>query len=160
YDVEGIILEKRILLLHLQNTVHVGYTLLSQKDGIRLELRPSMHFRPHESSVSEGLEQPYLLSIMGQRCEISSKADHPPLRMLLQGENSTFVLDRGMTREVFYRIEAERGYASRGTLWSPGYVSVTLVPGVNATLIASSEPWTTILALKPEEALQDRKSVV
>ena len=31
-------------------------------------------------------------------------------------------------REISYQLEAERGYRSRGTLWSPGYFAVNLRP--------------------------------
>src|SRR5581483_8334792 len=37
--------------------------------------------------------------------------------------------------------------------WSPGYFTATLAAGAGATLIASTEGWTTITALSPEEAL-------
>ena len=43
---EGVHIEKRLLLVHGQNTVHVNYSLLSKHDGVRLELRPSLHFPP------------------------------------------------------------------------------------------------------------------
>jgi predicted glycogen debranching enzyme len=38
-------------------------------------------------------------------------------------------------------------------LWSPGYFRVDLTPEHDATLVASTEEWDTILALRPEEAL-------
>jgi predicted glycogen debranching enzyme len=58
-----------------------------------------------------------------------------------------------MTREIAYHVEAERGYKSRGLLWSPGYFSVGVVPGKPATFVASTESWKTILALSPEQAI-------
>src|SRR5436305_10794600 len=45
YEVDDIILEKRVLFLYGQNTVHISYHLLSEHDDIRLELRPGLHFR-------------------------------------------------------------------------------------------------------------------
>src|SRR5690348_5850017 len=48
YEVENIRLEKHVLFLHGQNTVHINYRLLSHEDRVRLELRPSIHFRGHE----------------------------------------------------------------------------------------------------------------
>src|SRR4051812_45908469 len=47
YELGGYVLEKRVLLPHLQNTVHVSYRLLSGPGPVRLELRPSLHFRAH-----------------------------------------------------------------------------------------------------------------
>jgi predicted glycogen debranching enzyme len=71
----------------------------------------------------------------------------------MRGDRSTFVYDGGTRREIFYQKEADRGYQSRGLLWSPGHFSVTLHPHRDSTLIASTEPWNTMLALTPSEAL-------
>jgi predicted glycogen debranching enzyme len=54
---------------------------------------------------------------------------------------------------MLYRIEQSRGYDSKGDLWSPGYFRVDLAEGSDATLIASTEPWETVQALSPKEAL-------
>src|SRR5262249_50984914 len=40
YDVDGIVIEKRIFLSHMQNTVHVTYELVSGADRVELALRP------------------------------------------------------------------------------------------------------------------------
>ena len=65
YEIDGIILEKHLLLLHGQNTVHIGFRLLSKQDPVRLHLRPSMHFRGHERPVSETLQDDYILRAHG-----------------------------------------------------------------------------------------------
>src|SRR5215472_9615417 len=44
YDLENIVLEKILVLLHGQNTVHVTYRLLSGTESLQLQLWPSMHF--------------------------------------------------------------------------------------------------------------------
>src|SRR3977135_1374081 len=41
YDVEGLIIEKRVFLPHMQNTVHVIYELLSGADQVEPPLRPA-----------------------------------------------------------------------------------------------------------------------
>jgi predicted glycogen debranching enzyme len=71
YDVHGSIVEKRLLLPHVQNTVHVSYRLASGKGGLRLKLRPSVHFRPHEAPVSSDLGGPYVFTAVGDRYEVS-----------------------------------------------------------------------------------------
>src|SRR3954470_18487626 len=43
YQVRDIVLEKRVSLLHLQNTVHVSYRVLEGGKRPRLELRPAFH---------------------------------------------------------------------------------------------------------------------
>src|SRR5213078_1103684 len=65
-----------------------------------------------------------------------------------------FTYHGGIRREIFYQKEADRGYQSRGLLWSPGFFRFTLQPRREATLIASTEWWNTMLALSPEEALK------
>src|SRR5881394_2117071 len=54
YHVRDIVLEKRVVLPHLQNTVHVSYCVLAGEKRPRLELRPAFHFRHHEASVDAG----------------------------------------------------------------------------------------------------------
>src|SRR5690348_5434464 len=44
YEMDHIVVEKTLVLLHGQNTVHVTYRLLSGPESLQLELRPSMHF--------------------------------------------------------------------------------------------------------------------
>ena len=128
YDVQGYVLEKLLLLPHLQNTVQVTYRLLSGLGPARLELRPSVNFRPHEDSVSRSITAPYTLTVVGQRHEIAGPPDLPPLRLFTYGQGSALTLDGGVLRDVRYRVEADRGYESRGALWSPGYFSVDLIP--------------------------------
>jgi len=128
YDVKGYILEKRLLLPHLQNTVHVTYQLLSGPGPVRLELRPSVNFRPHEETVDRPIATPYVLTGMGNRYEIAGPPDLPPLRLFTYGQGEALTLDGGVMRDVRYRVEAELGYESRGALWSPGYFSVDLIP--------------------------------
>jgi predicted glycogen debranching enzyme len=153
YEIGGVTLEKHVLMPHLQNTVHVTYKLLSGVGPARLELRPAIHFRPHEGLVSEPPPEPYSLVIVEDRYEVIGAPDYPPLRMRLYGADASLTLDRGMIKDLFYRVEANRGYDSQGVLWSPGYFGVTLSPDQDATLVASTEPWPTISALSPQHAL-------
>jgi predicted glycogen debranching enzyme len=72
---------------------------------------------------------------------------------LLYGEQASLTVDRGISKDLFYRVEARRGYDCQGMLWSPGYFSAKLSTGAGATLVASTEAWSAILALEPDEAL-------
>jgi predicted glycogen debranching enzyme len=159
YDVGGATIERRLLLPYRQNTAHIGYRLLHGDGPVSLEVRPSVNFRSHDAVVSKPPEAPYALSIRGDRYEISEPEmpNLPPLRMFLYGEKATFTSDGGSTQELFHRREADRGYDSRGTLWSPGYFTTDLLPEKDATLVASTEPWEIIFALKPDGALASEK---
>ncbi|MGN6387236.1 MAG: glycogen debranching enzyme N-terminal domain-containing protein, partial [Verrucomicrobiota bacterium] len=152
YNVNGILIEKRIVMLYLQNTVHLTYTILDADSRVKLELRPSMHFRPFEAPVNQPLLGPYEVRGKGCQFEIHSNESYPPLRLHLFGELSRFIHDGGSTREIFYEHDALRGYESRGLLWSPGYFSVDLPKEKAATLIASTEDWHIMTALDPESA--------
>lgn len=153
YEVEGIILEKHVLFLYGQNTVHVNYRLLSRQDQVQLQLRPSLHFRRHEQAVNDATHEGYQFCVTGDRYEVMLPDWLPRLRMVLRGDCATFTYDGGSRREIYYQKEAERGYPSRGSLWSPGHFSLTLRPQQDATLIASTEWWHTMLALTPAEAV-------
>ena len=62
YRVREVVVEKRVLLPHLQNTVHISYQVISRGKTPRLELRPAFHFRHHEASVDAELAAPYKLT--------------------------------------------------------------------------------------------------
>ncbi len=151
YDVHGVAIEKRILMPNLQNTVHVTYTLRPPADGFWLELRPSVHFRAFEGNVSRPLSGEYEVRTRSQKFEIDSHEGYPPLRLSIDAAESRFIQDGGSQREIIYQLDAERGYESRGTVWSPGYFSIA-VQSTPITLVASTEEWHTITALTPDDA--------
>jgi predicted glycogen debranching enzyme len=151
YEVDGVRLEKKVLMLHRQNTVHIHYAVRG-KNLIRLHLRPSVNFRPHEAPVDTPLSGKYALTVLEDSFEISSGPQMPSLRLVLHGEDRSLTVDRTRFQEVIYRLEASRGYAARGDLWSPGYFSVSVSPDHSVTLVASAEPWDTVRAVTPEYA--------
>lgn len=161
YEVGAIVLEKRLVMPHGQNTAFLNYSLLSGDESVRLVLRPSFHFRPHEDPVSAELDSSYTLTVGHDRYEISAGNDLPPLRLILQGQNAALTVDRIRIEQVTYRIEGNRGYPGRGDLWSPGFFHVDLRKDSGATLIASSEQWEKMHALTPSSAIEsesERKS--
>ena len=152
YEIESVVIEKRVLMLNLQNTVHITYTLLSPHDECRIELRPSVHFRPFEGSVAIPFAGNYELRTRGDRFEIDARDGNPPLRLSIDAQESHFTHAGRSMRDMFYQLDAERGYESRGTLWTPGYFSASLRRGAPVTLVASTEEWNTLSALDPESA--------
>ncbi len=152
YEVRGAVIEKRLLMPHRQNTVHVTYRLLDGAGPMRIELRPCMHFRPHDAPVTTLPAGPYTVTVCEDHYEFSCAPDKPPLRMQAVGECTAFTFERKRVQEVLYRLEESRGYESRGDLWSPGYFRVEIGQGRDATLIGSTESWETIGALSPADA--------
>src|SRR5205085_12376642 len=119
--------------------------------GYRRELRPSVHFRPFEENVGTPHRGDYEVRSRGNWFEIDSRSGYPPLRLYIAGRESHCIYDGGSMREIIYARDAERGYESRGSLWSPGYFSARLGEG-EVSLIASTEDWHVISALEPEAA--------
>ncbi len=155
YHVRGLVIEKRVLLAHLQNTVHVSYQIVGPGKAPQLELRPAFHFRHHEASVDLPLGEPYKLTAMNDRYEIvSSRRKFPPLRMRLHGCASIFTIAPSTIPQVVYRTEQARGYAHEGELWSPGFFQVNLADQTTATLIGSTEPWDIVDVLTPADVLR------
>ena len=154
YEIDGLTLEKRLLMPHGQNTVHVTYRLLGGEGPVRLSLRPSVHFRPYESLVNSSAFLSYRVSAVGNRYEVSAGTDLPPLRLRLHGDRAALTLDEIGWGSVPYHMEKIRGYESVGSLWSPGYFRADLGADRGVTLVASTEPWETIEALTPEAAAE------
>jgi predicted glycogen debranching enzyme len=152
YEIDGYAIEKRVLMPHGQNTVHLNYRLLSGDGPVRLTLRPSVQFRGYEAPVNESPVHSYSLTAVRRRYELSGGPDFPCLRLALDGLYPALTLDEKGVSSVPYELERHRGYAAVGSLWSPGYFRADLTTSQSVTLIASTEPWEVIEALKPEAA--------
>jgi predicted glycogen debranching enzyme len=151
-------LEKRIVMPHRQNTVHVSYRLIEGPERVMLDLRPAVHFRPYEDRVDALENSPsttrYTLSSSGGLHLVRSAdgSDLPGLKLRIVGaEGNRFISDERVTSEYVYPVEQSRGYEFRGTLWTPGHFEVPLKRGMCATLIASVEIDEVMLALSPDE---------
>src|SRR5262245_8632572 len=155
YDVEGLIIEKRVFLTHMQNTMHLVYELIEGADRIGLALRPSVNFRAQELPVSEPLGAPYEFRAVHDEQEIELKGSGlPPLRLRLCGRNATFTLKSKRIDNVLYPTEDSRGYQPRGDIWSPGYFQMTLDARRRASLVASTDAFETMTALETQPALE------
>jgi predicted glycogen debranching enzyme len=152
YDVSGFVIEKRVLMPHLQNTVNITYRLLSGDGILRLKLRPSLHFRAHDDPINQPLQQPYVLTAVDDKIEVATGTELPSLRMFVHGQRKAFTVEGKIIGELHYRTEQSRGYESSGQLWSPGYFAVDLSRDRNATLVASTDRWDTIKDLSPDDA--------
>jgi len=151
YTDDKFTLEKRICMVHRQNTTYITYRLL-KGDAVRLELRPGVDVRPHEGPLSGLLHENYRFSAGSEGFEISVADDIPALRLGWLGEDTSFQLALTEIKGLRYRTEQSRGYDWSGNLWSPGRFSVTLSEGDNASLVASTEGWDHVNAMSPESA--------
>ncbi len=155
FEAEDIVLEKRLLIPHLQNTAYVAYHLVGgEASSVQLQLRPLVHFRSHDAAVDAPHPGPYRFTAWGDRYEISVAGPIPPLRMVLYGREPAFTLDTARTTAITFRLEAQRGYAAVGDQWSPGYFHAELTADEPVVLVAAAESWEAILAMPFDEAVR------
>ncbi len=145
------LLEKRVCVVHAQNSTYLTYRLL-QGSG-RLEVQPALHVRPHEGALEGPPHEQYRFISVDRGFELCVSNDLPPLRFAWTGEQTSFRMDAAQFTNLRYRIEQSRGYDWRGNLWSPGVFSAEVKAGAEITLALSTEEWERVQSLTAEEAL-------
>ncbi len=155
FDVGEHVLEKRVVLPHMQNTAFVSYRLISPPDAhgrtLRLQVRPAVSFRPHEGRL-DGSVEGYALLAESARYELRGAEHYPPLRMRFLGPRASFTLSEESVRDVLYRVERARGYDAVGDLHTPGYFRADIGSDADVVLVVSTESWETVQALTPRQA--------
>ena len=150
-----VILEKRIIMPHGQNTVRVSYHYLNGSDTLHLQFEPAMRFR---MLGAEGrIDGPYRLSVTGDRYEIAGTDRNLQLRLMLVDNPSSLCLDKNNIREIFYPTDAQLGSGPRGPLWAPGNFETELAPRREITFIASTEPFQIMRCMSQKEVLSAEK---
>ncbi|MHB8901461.1 MAG: amylo-alpha-1,6-glucosidase, partial [Thermoguttaceae bacterium] len=152
YEAEGLVLEKRILMPHQQNTVFITYRLLEGDSPVRLKLMPFAHHRQHDAPVTSPLPGSFRFTQMDHKYELSNGPDLPPLRLAIKAERAAFTVEQTMIPEVFYRVEENRGMDCHGPLWSPGYFRTDLSKDAPVELAASAESWEVMESLDATQA--------
>jgi predicted glycogen debranching enzyme len=153
YELDDTEIEKRLLMPRLQNTVLVIYRVMRAAAPVRLGIRPHLLARPHEATVDYPLPAaPVLLARRGY-LEATLDASVAPIVMALRDHESSFTLHPEVTKDVAYVLEQQRGYASVGDTWSPGYFKLDLAEGERATFIASNEGTGNLDAIATDDAL-------
>ncbi|MDB4974386.1 MAG: glycogen debranching protein [Myxococcaceae bacterium] len=151
YEVGPYCLEKRVLMVHNQNTTHVRWELVQGEGPVTLQTRAWLDFRLHEGSVI-GPTAPARVWSDGDRHEFVSDSVFPPLRTRWLGSEARFVAE-AESSELNYLIEQERGYDHKGVQRSPGYFVASLSKGQPATLMASCEPWEVFTGISHDQAV-------
>jgi predicted glycogen debranching enzyme len=150
FDSGDLTLEKSLLMPHGQNTVLIRYRLSAARAPVRLALEPLLDMRPHDSAVGGDVAS-YRIAEVADGFEIAPPDPSlPPLRLRVEGGTATIAAGDGDV-ELRYRLEQARGYDWRGTLRSAGTLVVTLEPGAEIRLIASTEAWEQVKALPATE---------
>lgn len=155
YQIGALELEKRLFMVHGENTSCIRFQLLGGADALRIRLCPHTQFRPHEAAVDEVIGD-YRLKVMRQGFEIGAAQKYPPLRLLVCAREWSFDGGHAKIDKVFYRSEQQRGYEAFGELCSFGAFEAELESGETATLIVSTEPWEK-LSRTPPDAMFDQE---
>lgn len=153
YQMPGMVLKKWMFMVHGENTMVVGYQLLSAPHPITLYLRVLATYRNHH----------HLLRSDAKKFEIILSGDSVELR---SGNNGAF-LYLATTLGKFhpnaqwyynfqYVREKERGLDFEEDLFCPGTFSCTLSPKETITLIASTNPIRDISAAQWQDREEQR----
>lgn len=143
FDLDGNILEKRILMDYGANSVYVSYSLL-EGSSINLKLRIFSACRSHESHLGYPKKWPFSVTFQNDRYEISAFEGAPLVRMTLKPFKGQFTGESEIAQNVFYRMEAARGLECVEDIFSPGLFSFSLTKGETVYFVASTEPWSSI----------------
>jgi predicted glycogen debranching enzyme len=137
YQVEDIEIEKRVFLVHAENTVVVEYEASGLTPVCVLELRPLIAFRDYHATAHRND------SLNGQVQQSNGLATVAPyfgLPSLHFAHNASSIELSGHWYQDFeFEIERERGLDFREDLFQPFVAMYDVTGGSTATLIASTE---------------------
>jgi predicted glycogen debranching enzyme len=151
YRIHDLTIEKRLILSHEQNTVHIGYRHIAGSAALTLGLRPAVNFRSHDAMVSTPLSGHFTLMDHDRGYVLSGGGDTPVLRLACDA-GARFTLAKQTYEGIEFSEEKRRGYDSVGSIYSPGYFEVDLKPGAEVNLMATAESWEMACTLSPQEA--------
>ncbi len=152
YDVAGVTVEKRAVMPHGQNTVHVVYELVGGADFARLDVTLAAHHRSHDAPVDAPLDERPPLVRTGAGYELKVGA-LPALRLMIDGTHAWLGEPPVIWPERRYAVEESRGYMDKAHAWTPGVFALELRVAQPVAIIASTEPWDVITALEWRAAL-------
>ena len=163
YQVEGMEIEKRVFMVHGENTTVVEYELRAlERDPLpecRLELRPLIAFRDyHGTTHQNGALNPDIVFVG----EIACVAPYTDLPWLFFSHDAGALRQTGdWYRNFEYQVERERGLDFREDLFNPFVLEFSLNTRVTATVIASTGPYDPGTApLLREQEIARRRAIV
>ncbi len=136
-------LEKLVWMEHGANLTYVRYRYDAgpQAQPITLSLTPFCLDRDHHGTTREADGLRFVVEADAHSCTLTASTSAHPYR-LLGGPAATFMpqpYGGDWNRQIFHRIERERGLPDVEDAFLPGTFSVSLAPGQTATLVLSAE---------------------
>ena len=161
YDVEGVEIEKRVFMVHGENTTVVEYNIHSPGNASDcvLELRPLIAFRDyHGTTHQNGSLNPTVRSANG----VASIAPYDGLPELHFGHNADVLERTGNWYLNFeYAAEQERGLGAREDLFNPLVLRFPARHGATATVIASTQLRPAALApVLRDQEIERRRAII
>jgi len=143
FEIDGRVIEKKIVMPFGQNTVYAAYRLL-QGEPVYIKLRPYLAFRGHDENLPESSAASWLISFRGERFEARLNEHAPIVRLRVNPGYRYFVSEEKISAAHLYEIEKERGLEHHEILGSPGYFVARIEPGQTIAFAASMEGWETL----------------
>jgi predicted glycogen debranching enzyme len=139
YGVEGVEIEKRVFLVHGENTAVIEYEVraLDATRDCKLEVRPLIAFRDYHATTRHNTS---LNRAVGREPGIASVAPYDGLPRLYFAHNADAMEESGDWYFNFeYAAEQDRGLDAHEDLFNPFVLRFRLSAGATATVIASTE---------------------
>jgi predicted glycogen debranching enzyme len=139
FEVEGVLIEKTVFMVHWENTIVVEYRILNDQPAglIQMQLRPLIAFRDYHSLTHENGA---INGAWDERPGIVSISPYTGLPALHLAHNAKSIEHAGdWYRNFQYAVERERGLDFTEDLFNPGALFFNLDSESKATIIASTE---------------------
>jgi predicted glycogen debranching enzyme len=137
YRVEGLELEKSVVMLHGENTTCVRYALRGVAEGARLEVRPLIAFRDYHATTHENGSLDARVHVEDGMLTVAPVEGLPALHFAHEG--GEVEREGYWYRNFVYAEEEARGLDSTEDLFSPFALSFGLNRGREVSIIASTE---------------------
>ena len=153
YQIQGMKIRKRILMVQGQNTVLVEYQLEQAEGPVTLRLNPLLAFRRHHELKQEDAYIHTVPTLLADGIGIHPYDGLPPL-FIQASQPPTFAAHPVWYRNIEYFLEAERGYDYHEDCFCPGSMEITLHPQDRVIISASLSCQPDLHALWETETLR------
>ena len=136
YQLQGMMIQKRILMVQGENTVLVEYHLEQAEAPVTLRLNPLLAFRRHHELKQEDAYIHTTPILLADGIRIHPYDGLPPL-FIQASQRPAFVPQPTWYRKMEYFLEAERGYDHHEDCFCPGTLEITLPPQGRVIISAS-----------------------
>ena len=136
YQVQGIIIRKRILMVQGQNTVLVEYQMEQATEPVTLRLKPLLAFRRNHELKQEDTFIHTIPVLIPNGISIHPYDGLPPL-FIQTSQPPVFAPQPVWYRNIEYFLEAERGYDYHEDCFCPGTVEIT-IPTQGRIIVSAS----------------------